>query len=437
MKRHGSTAGKRFPFPLVLVISLFFLWALTSNLIPVLIPHLKKACRLTDFQSAFIDSAYWIAYFVVALPAGLVMRKFGYKAGVVAGLVLASLGAFLFYPAADTRAFGFFLIALFIVAAGMTFLETAANPYITVLGPAESATQRLNFAQAFNGLGAVIATMLISRLILTGKDYDQTELSSMSTEAVNAWLAHEANTVKVPYAAIGLLLLLIATLFAATKFPEVRVEGGAGNYGSFLRVLRHPHLRWGVTAQFFYVGAQICVSSFFIRFAKTSAQMPELEAVNYLGGLLLGFMVGRYVGTFLMKYFAPGKLLVLYSMANILLLTWCVVEGGKMAVTAFIGVEFFMSIMYPTIFALSIKGLGAETSMASSFLVMAIIGGAIFPPIMGRLSDMYHSIQTAYVIPLSCFFVVMFFGLYGHRAKSPLATFEESPANVTGHMGLE
>ncbi|MBC7508481.1 MAG: sugar MFS transporter, partial [Ferruginibacter sp.] len=296
--------------PLILVTSLFFLWALTSNLIPTLIPHLKKACRLTDFQSAFIDSAYWIAYFIIAIPAGLVMKKFGYKKAIIAGLLIAALGTFLFYPAAEKRTFAFFLAALFIVASGMTFLETAANPYMTMLGSPETAAQRLNFAQAFNGLGAFIAAFFLSKIILSGREISDEILSKMSAADANTLLTNEAKSVQMPYLIIGFILLIVAFIFIATRFPAEQKETEVNNSNdNKLNLFQHKNLLLGIAAQFFYVGAQVCISSFFIRYAQHAAGLGELNAATYLGFLLMGFMVGRYVGTFVMQYIQPAKLL--------------------------------------------------------------------------------------------------------------------------------
>jgi FHS family L-fucose permease-like MFS transporter len=405
--------------PFILVTSLFFLWALTSNLIPTLIPHLKKACRLTDFQSAFIDSAYWIAYFIIAIPAGLVMKNFGYKKAIITGLVIAALGTFLFYPAANARTFGFFLAALFIVATGMTFLETAANPYMTVLGDPDTASQRLNFAQAFNGLGAFIATFFLSKVILSGKEITDESLKQMTPLESGALLTHEAQSVQIPYLVIGLVLLLVAFIFILTRFPAEKPETGPEkSEHTDTSVLKNKQLQLGILAQFFYVGAQVCVSSFFIRYAKHTAGLKELEAANYLGILLLGFMTGRYVGAFLMKFVKPSLLLGIYSIANVGLLLFVIFVGGRLSVFALIGVEFFMSIMYPTIFALAIRGLGSKTKIASSFMVMAIVGGALFPVLMGRISD-NSSIQKAYCVPAFCFLVVFFFSIKTKSGKKP------------------
>jgi FHS family L-fucose permease-like MFS transporter len=397
--------------PSILVTSLFFLWALTSNLIPTLIPHLKKACRLSDFQSAFIDSAYWIAYFIIAIPAGLVMKKFGYKKAIIVGLLIAAAGTFLFYPAAELRTFSFFLAALFIVASGMTFLETAANPYMTILGSPETASQRLNFAQAFNGLGAFIAAFFLSKIILSGKEISDATLAKLSLTEVNELLTFEAKSVQIPYVVIGVILLLVAIVFMLTSFPEEQEKREVnGQAAPSFNLFKLNHLMLGIVAQFFYVGAQVCISSFFIRYCKYASGLAELEAASYLGLLLLGFMIGRYVGTFLMQYVQPALLLALYSIVNIILLCVIVFIGGEISIFALIGVEFFMSIMYPTIFSLAIKGLGEKTKMASSYLVMAIVGGAIFPVIMGKVSDITN-IQIAYLVPAFCFIVVLYFSI--------------------------
>ena len=405
--------------PIVLVTSLFFLWGLTSNLLPTLIPHLKKACRLTDFQSAFIDSAYWIGYFCIAIPAGLVMKKFGYKKAIIAGLLIAAIGTFLFYPAANARTFAFFLFALFIIASGMTFLETAANPYMTILGPPETSSLRLNLAQAFNGLGAFIAGRYLSKVILSGKEITDDFLKSLAPADADALLTKEAQSVQAPYVIIGLVLLSVAILFILTKFPPENTSAettspSAGektsqiNAGSGASIFSNRQVLLGVVAQFFYVGGQVCISSFFIRYSKYAAGMQESQSTDYLGYMLLGFMTGRYIGTFLMRYIQPAVLLAVYSFANIVLLGIIISAGGKVSIFALIGVEFFMSIMFPTIFSLTLKGLGDKTKLASSLLVMAIVGGAVFPVLMGRISDAAN-IQQAYIVPAVCFVVILFF----------------------------
>ncbi|MGI8951689.1 MAG: L-fucose:H+ symporter permease [Chitinophagaceae bacterium] len=400
---------------LVLIITLFFLWALTSNLIPTLIPHLKKACQLDDLQSAFIDSAYWIAYFVMAIPAALIMRKYSYKTGIICGLVIAAIGAACFYPAAEIRQFGVFLGALFLMASGMTFLETAANPYITVLGNPETSSQRLNFAQAFNGLGAFVSAFFLNKIILSGVDYTPEQLNAMQPSVLQNYLSGEAHRVQMPYLAIAAVLLLVALLFYLTKLPPV-TEEKTESFKIDFSVFKHRHFTNGVIAQFFYVGAQVCISSFFIRYTKYTSGMSEAEVTNfhYLGYMLLCFMIGRYVGTFLMTKFKPQNLLTFYSVCNILLLIYCVFIGGRLGLYAMMGIEFFMSIMFPTIFALSIKELGNQTKIGSSFMVMSIVGGAIVPLALGYISR-NSNIQIAYIVPLICFFVVLYFGWKGYK----------------------
>lgn len=406
---------KKYLLPFVLVTSLFFFWALAHNLNPILIPHLKKACRLSDFQSAWIDSAFFIAYFACAIPAGAVMKRFGYKTGIILGLLLFALGAFLFYPAAILLSFPSFLIALFIIASGLTFLETAANPYIMVLGPPENATQRLNFAQSFNGLGAFIAPLIGGYFILSGNQLNEDQLTTFSAEQLDAFYLNEAAAVKMPYLIIGLMVLTVALVFYSIHLPDVKEEKSEQRKG-WSSLFRHKQLRNGVIAQFFYVGAQVGVSSFFIRFLNQSAQIEEKQAAYYLSVALLLFMIGRFLGTLLMKYIAPARLLAMYALCNIALLGFAIVFKGMPATYALMGVEFFMSIMFPTIFSLSITNLGDDTKMGSSLVIMSIVGGAIIPLLMGLISDATNSIQIAYLVPLCCFVVVFYFGWKSNSA---------------------
>ena len=409
-----------FLFAFILVTSLFFLWAFLHNTNPILIPHLKKACQLSDTQSSFIDLAVYLGYFSIAIPAGLVMHKYGYKKGIIIGLCLYAAGALLFIPAASGRTFGLFLAALFILASGATFLETVANPYISILGPKETSEQRLNFAQSFNGVGAFVAPLIGGKFILSGVEHTKEELNQMATNGtLNAYLQSEADTVKIPYLIIAAVVVIVTIGFLLTKLPEVKESDSADAHTGFsLSVLRHSHVRWAVIAQFFYVGAQVGVGSFFIRFSKQVMDLGEKPA-SYLWGsiAMVGFMVGRFAGTFLMKFIKPQKLLLIYAIINILLLVIALNTHGKVAVYAVAAVPFFMSIMFPTIFALGIKELGEETKMASSLLVMAIVGGAMAPVLMGGISDYTGSMQKAYIIPLLCFIAVAWFAWKGYKIK--------------------
>jgi FHS family L-fucose permease-like MFS transporter len=409
-------ADRKTRLAVILITSLFFLWGFALNLNPILIPHLKKACQLSDFQSALIDSASYIAYFLIALPAGLFMKRFGYKAGITLGLLLFAFGTFLFYPAAELRHFGFFLVALFIIASGLTMLETAANPYITVLGDPDSATQRLNFAQSFNGLAAFLAPLMGGTFILSGRTLSDQEQQSMSSTQLNQYLDMEAASVQLPFIIIGIVVLVVAILIWRTPLPEIQEEQeepGAG-VGS---IMGEKNLILGVIAQFFYVGAQVCISSFFIRFADHVAGIEEKTAAYLLSGAFLSFMIGRFIGTYLMRFIAPPKLLALYSLINVILLAAAVMTTGMLSVYALVGVQFFMSIMFPTIFALSIRGLGAKTKMGSSLVIMAIVGGAVFPVIMGQVSDV-STIQIAYIVPAVCFLVVLYFAVRNNSIKN-------------------
>jgi FHS family L-fucose permease-like MFS transporter len=405
--------ANKFRFAIILLTSLFFLWGFALNLNPILIPHLKKACQLSDLQSALIDSASYIAYFLMAIPAGLFMKKHGYKGGIIVGLLLFAAGAFLFFPAAATRSYIFFLGALFIIACGLAFLETAANPYITVLGDPKTATQRINFAQSFNGLAATLAPLAGGLFILSGHSYTKEQEAAMTPQQLNHYLQTEANSVQIPFIIIGLVVLLVAIFIWKTKLPDIIESEDVKVEQS---VLKEKNLMLGVLAQFFYVGAQVCVSSFFIRFSKRVAGIEEKQAAMFLSAALLGFMIGRFIGTFLMKYISPAKLLAAFSIINMGLLALAIMTSGKVSVYALVGVEVFMSIMFPTIFSLSIHGLGAKTKEGSSLVIMAIAGGAVFPVIMGKLSDATN-IQTAYIVPAVCFIVVFYFAIKNLRVK--------------------
>ena len=403
--------------PFILITSLFFLWGFAHNLDPILIPHLKKSFTLTTTQSTLVDSAVFIAYFFMALPAGYIMKKWGYKTGIITGLLLFSLGSFLFVPAANYQSYDYFLLALFVIACGLTILETAANPYVSALGDPASATQRLNLAQSFNGLAVALAPAIGARVILT-KGQTDAELAAMTDAARKIALATEAYSVKTPYTVLAIVLLLVAAVFYFIQLPDLR-KNTKSNAGSLLRTFRHAHLSWAVAAQFFYVGAQVCVFSLFILYATSSANLTDLQAADYLGIGGLAFLIGRFAGTAIMKFMAPHKLLMFYAIISTILCGIAITGHGMITIYAFVGICFFMSIMFPTIFSLGIKDLGADTEMASSLIVMSIVGGAIMPRIFGLISDASGNIQLGYIVPLFCFSVVAFFGWKGYKIKTP------------------
>lgn len=404
--------------PFILVTSLFFLWGIANNLNGILIPHLRKALQLSNMQSTFVDTAVYLAYFLAAIPSGIILKKFGYKKGIIAGLLVFSLGAFLFIPAANSRIYELFLIGLFIIGCGLTMLETAANPYATKLGDAENETSRLNLAQSFNGLAAFIAPLIGTIFILSGKEYSADELSALTAADKLTYLSNEAASVKMPYMILGIFLILVAILFLVFKFPEFKEEEDDNKTGSIAGALKHKHMVWAAVAQLFYVGAQVCVTSFFVRMAISGGGVDEKTAGYYLGVYGLLFMTGRFIGTILMRFINPAKLLSIYTLLCIMLSLVAIYADGKNVVLALGGLGFFMSIMFPTIFSLGIKDLKENTKPAASLIVMAIIGGAIFPVIMGKIIDNFNdNIQIGYSVPLVCFFVVLYFGLIGHKQK--------------------
>ncbi|MEN9361703.1 MAG: L-fucose:H+ symporter permease [Verrucomicrobiota bacterium] len=459
-----NQAGKpSFLLPVILVTSLFFCWGLTTNLLPVLIPKLKAACELTNSQSMLVDVANWSAYFLMAMPAALVMRRFGYKAGILAGLLVAASGCFLFVPAANVCQFPFFLSALFITAAGMVFLETAANPYISVLGRPDRAAFRLNLSQSFNGLAAVVAALWLSKVIIKPEnpaailallpadkqaeiqaalalmpkhdqlDFLMKKLATLAPEAHRLYLLEQAKMVIPPYVAIGIFLALVAVLFFLVKLPEVTPEDDHPAEREKFVIKQHPLLFAGIVAQFFYVGAQVGLDATFLSYTKEVTGLSLADATTYLGLILGCFFIGRVVGTALMAKIPPARLLGGYALGIIALVAACasikidpgaattalrmpswlglgeeLVFTSHLAPYLLMGVKFFMSIMYPTIFSLSLQGLGVHTKLASSFLVMSIIGGALIPYGMGQIAD-HSSFQNSYWILALCMLPVLYF----------------------------
>jgi FHS family L-fucose permease-like MFS transporter len=401
--------------PFILITCLFFLWGFAHNLDPILIPHLKKSFTLTTTQSTLVDSSVFVAYFIMAMPAGFIMKKWGYKMGIITGLLLFALGSFLFVPAANHQSYNYFLIALFIIACGLTILETAANPYASRLGDPATATQRLNLVQSFNGLAVALAPAIGARLILT-KGYTDLELSSMTESAKKAALAMEAYTVKTPYTILGIVLLCIAAIFYFIQLPDIRES--SNHKATIKETFKHSHLKWAVIAQFFYVGAQVCVLSLFILYVTQSANITEIQAADYLSIGGLAFLIGRFLGTAIMRFIEPRKLLTIYALICVALSVVAIIGKGTITIYTVIAICFFMSIMFPTIFSLGIDSLGKDTEMASSLIVMSIVGGAVLPRFFGLISDSTGNIQNGYIVPLIAFAVVAYFGWKGSEVKS-------------------
>jgi FHS family L-fucose permease-like MFS transporter len=407
-------------FATILIVGLFFMWGIANSLNDVLIPQFRKAFQLDDFASSLVQSAFYFGYFCFAIPASLFMRRFGYRAAVLLGLALYGAGALLFLPAANASHYYAFLGALYVIASGLAFLETSANPLIAVMGPAGSADQRLNFAQTFNPVGTMMGSYIGGLLIFSDVHHTPEEIAVMTPAALDAFRSAELAAVKLPYMLIAAMVVGWAVLVACVKFPPVDEprEAGAGADGGFRGLLAFPHYWLGVLAQFAYVGAQVGVWSFLIRY--TQVNFPgtlEKDALHWLPISFAIFFAGRLIGTLLMSRVNAEKLLALFAAINVVLCLVAVATGGTTGLYALIASSFFMSIMFPTIFTISLRGLGPYTKSGSSFLVMAIIGGAVFTAIMGWMSR-ESSINIAYIVPAACFAVVFAFAWASRRTAA-------------------
>ncbi len=414
MATQTETRQHRLLLPIILIVSLFFLWGVANNLNDVLIKHFKKAFTLSDFQSGLVQSAFYFGYFCFAIPAALFMKRFGYKAAVVLGLVLFGAGALLFVPAAYAHSYAFFLAALYVIASGLAFLETSANPLVTVLGDPKGAARRLNLAQAFNPLGSISGVMIGSTFILSGIEMSPEQLATLPPEQLESYFRLEALAVVGPYTAIGIFVLGWAMLVGLTRFPPVasRPEPGerVGSAAEFRALFSRPRYLLGVVTQFFYVGAQVGVWSFLIRYAQVERPgTDEKSAAAMLTVSLVLFLIGRFAGAALMARVPPARLLALFGIVNVVLCVAAAIVGGEIGLAALVGTSLFMSIMFPTIFALSLEGLGPLTKPGASLLVMAIIGGAVITALMGLVSD-HASIALAMLLPAAAFASVAAFG---------------------------
>jgi len=400
---------KEFLIPFILVTSLFFLWGFAHGCLDVLNKHFQELLNMSKAKSAFVQFVFYGGYFLMALPAGFLMQKFGYKRGIIFGLLLFAGGAFLMLPATMIQTFGSFLFCLFIIACGLTCLETAANPYTTVLGPPEYGERRINFSQSFNGLGW-IAGPLVGGMLIFSVNGNSNKFASIA----------------LPYLLIGTLVLIVAFLFWRVKLPEIKEESHFGadesdtSGGKLKDLLKHPHFVLAVVAQFLYVAAQTGVNSFFINYV--TEELPSLsnqQAAQILGFGGMGlFWLGRFTGsTIFMRIMKPNRLLALYAMVNVVMMALVVAGLGWISVVALFSTYFFMSVMFPTIFALGIKGLGPLTKKASSLLVMSIVGGAIFPMLMGRIADV-SNMALGFIVPLLCFSFIVYFGMRGYKVRS-------------------
>ena len=392
----------KFTIAIILVTSLFFLWGVAYGLLDVLNKHFQETLHINKSRSTYIQAAYFGAYFTIAFPAGLFMNRFGYRKGIIAGLLLYAVGAFLFYPSSQMASFPFFLCSLYILASGLTFLETAANPYITILGNAETSAFRLNLAQSFNGVGSFIGPIIGGLLFFTN-NANESKLNSVSSV----------------YLIIGGIVFLIALCFFFTPMPEgTTTENNSIESDRTEKLFKQKHFLWAVVAQFFYVAAQVGIAALFINYCtEHHVGIDNKKASFYLSAGLILFTIGRFTGTALMKIFSPAKLLATYSLINIILCAVVVSVNGMISIYSLVAIFFFESIMFPTIFALGVRDLGSLTKKGASFIIMAIVGGAIMPVVMGSIAQSY-STQTSYIVPLICFVVVFLFGIKGYKIKS-------------------
>ncbi|RYY56844.1 MAG: sugar MFS transporter [Chitinophagaceae bacterium] len=386
--------------PFALVTSLFLLWGLAYGLLDVLNKHFQDALGIDKAQSTLLQMAYFGAYFLVALPAGYFMEKFGYKRGIIFGLVLYAIGAFLFYPSAELLSFRFFLVSMFVLASGLVFLETAANPYVTVLGAPESASFRINLAQSFNGVGAFTGPLIGALFFFEG------EAAVTSLDAV-----------KTVYILIAILVLLIAGIFVKTKLPEIKVDESETVADVNEPLFSRSHFRAAVITQFFYIAAQVGIAALFLNYCTDNNPAIGNSQGSYLLSIsLLLFTIGRFAGTALMRKFTPQSLLLVFAIINIVLCAAVVVNQGWLSIYALMGVFFFESIMFATIFALGLRGLGRQTKKGASILIMTIVGGAVMPYVMGTIAE-HYSTAISYSIPMLCFFVVAWFGWKGYEYR--------------------
>lgn len=414
---HGDTVARGYLPALIITVSLFFLWGMANNLNDILIAQFRKAFTLSDFGTSFVQQVFYLGYFLLAVPASMVMRRYGYKAAIVLGLTLYGTGALLFYPAAAASLYQLFLLGLFVIAAGLAFLETSANPLMGELGDPAGATRRLNWAQAANPLGAITGILIGRFFILSGIEHDERALATMDAAARTAFYKAEVQAIAPPYVAIAIVVLLFAVAAALVRFPSgtpVRAEEGRG--GRFVDVFRQPRLMGAVVAQFFYVGAQVGVWSYTIRYAQANVGLNERGGADALFFSLVLFAAGRFLGSALMGRAAPVKLLALFAGLSVLLTAVAAMLGGWPGLIALVAASFFMSIQFPTIFALGIEGLGPLRRAGASLIVMAIIGGAGLTALMGLVSD-HAGITSAMLVPTVSFVVVTLFALMLGRRK--------------------
>jgi FHS family L-fucose permease-like MFS transporter len=417
-ERH-SLFPRHYIVPFILVTTLFFLWGIPHNLNDILIRQFMKSFEMNRVGAGLIQSAFYLGYFLWAMPAALLMRRRGYKFGLLTGLALYCLGTLLFWPAALVGRYWFFLLALFVIASGLGFLETGANPFIAQLGDPDTSERRLNFSQAFNPFGAISGALIGTVFIFSGVELLPAQINAMKAAGTyNRYLRAETMRVIAPYLVLCCIVFVIAVLIARTRFPQMAGEdqSESADHGHFRDLFQFPHYVQAVIAQFLYVGAQVGTWSYFIQYIQDYTRLPEKPAGYLLTGTLVAFCVGRFSSTVLMRYIRPNALMGFYSLANVALLAIAVLLPGWIGMWSIFLTSFFMSLMFPTIFALGIKGLGVNTKIGGSLLVMGVAGGGAFTPLMGFISK-NGSMALAMLVPLACYVFIAWYSFVGSRVR--------------------
>jgi FHS family L-fucose permease-like MFS transporter len=434
----GSIFPRGYTLAFCLTTILFFVWGMSNNLTDILVQQFRKSFELSLLQAQLVQTSVFLAYGVMATPAALLMRRFGYKAGLVTGLVTFGVGTLLFWPAAVVGKYLPFLFALFVVGSGSSILETAANPLVAQFGSSESSERRLNFAQAFNPPGTIAGVVVGTLFIFSGVEKSAMQVAAMKLDgSYGAYLHSEILRVVPTYVALGVAVLVLALLLSRAKFPQsldsTEDAGAPAQNGTYSRLFRNGRLMFAVVAQFFYVGAQVGMWSTLIPYLKAYTAIADRAAGYFLTATLVAFALGRIVSTPLMRFISPAKMIGVYAVVNVLLLGFVVAKPGTGGAVGILVASLFMSVMYPTIFALGVKGLGEDTKIAGSLLVMAILGGAIFPPAMGMVSRLSGSVALGYALPALSFVVVALFAFLVPRTpdlRVSRHSVEIAPQNV-------
>ena len=421
VKVKSPNGEANYTVPLVILTSLFFMWGFITCLNDILIPHLKSLFSLNYTKAMLIQFCFFTAYFIVSLPSGMIVEKIGYRKGIVIGLVTIGIGCLIFLPAALYTSYPIFLAGFFILASGITLLQVAANPYVTILGKPETASSRLNLTQAFNSLGTTVAPIFGSYLILSAAVKTAEEISKMNGEALSAYKLAQASSVIAPYVGIAVTLFIMAVIFAVIKLPEIEAQSSedqASADGVKRSAWTYSHLVLGAIGIFVYVGGEVSIGSFLVNYLGQPdiAGLPESIAGKYVSFYWGGAMVGRFIGSAVQAYIKPGKVLGFNAFMAAALVIISMLTFGKIAMWTILLVGLFNSIMFPTIFSLAISGLGKSTGQGSGILCMAIVGGAIIPLIQGAIADKI-GIHHAFILPVLCYAYIAFYGFIGHIPK--------------------